>query len=193
MKCMANGCNRLAISKKCCDKHYRRILKNGDMNNPGSRVVEEGNDLQRFHKKYEINENGCWIWTAGKRPNSKGVLYPRHHTQLGSIGAHRFSYSIYIESIPKGMMVCHKCDTPLCVNPDHLFLGYHKDNMCDMVNKGRSYRGQGEFANSSKLTNEQANQIRSMSGSQSDIAKHFGISQATVSQIKRFITYKNAI
>lgn len=191
MKCSFNECERDAVCKGYCDKHYRRVLRRGDVNDYGSRRVAEGDAIERFHKKYEINESGCWMWTGGTRPNSKGVPYPRHWTDDSeSIGAHRFSFELVHGAIPQGMYVCHKCDTPLCVNPDHLFLGSHQDNMRDMVAKQRSFTGRGEDKKGrSKLTNKQADQIRKMSMSHSKIAAMFGVSAATVGRIKRKESY----
>lgn len=191
MNCAFDGCERDAVSKGYCDKHYRRILRRGDVNDFGSRKVEEGNAVERFHKKYEIRETGCWIWTAGTRPNGKDVPYPRHWTEDGkSIGAHRFSFELVHGAIPKSMYVCHKCDTPLCVNPDHLFVGTHHDNMRDMVKKKRSFTGRGEDKKGrAKLTNQQANQIKKMDVSQSKLASMFGVSQTTIGRIKRGESY----
>lgn len=191
MKCAFDKCERDAVCKGYCDKHYRRVLKRGDVNDFGSRKVEEGNAVERFHKKYEISESGCWIWTAGTRPNGKGIPYPRHWTDSGkSIGAHRFSFEIVCGPIPKSMYVCHKCDMPLCVNPDHLFVGTHHDNMKDMVTKKRSFTGRGEDKKGrAKLTNQQADQIRKMDVSHSKLAAMFGVSQTTISRIKRRESY----
>lgn len=191
MKCAFDECERDAVCKGYCDKHYRRVLRRGDVNDYGSRKVAEGDAIERFHQKYEINESGCWMWTGGTRPNSKGVLYPRHWTDDSeSIGAHRFSFELVHGAIPQGMYVCHKCDTPLCVNPDHLFLGSHQDNMCDMVAKQRSFTGRGEDKKGrSKLTNQQADQIRKMGMSHSKIAAMFGVSATTIGRIKRKESY----
>ena len=186
MQCAFDGCERDAVSKRYCDKHYRRLLKRGDVNDHGSRKVDDGNAIDRFHKKYEIDESGCWLWTGGIRPNSKGVAYPRHWTDdRKSIGAHRFSFELVHGEIPQGMYVCHKCDTPLCVNPDHLFVGTHHDNMHDMVQKKRSFTGRGENKKGlAKLTNQQADEIRKINMSQTKIAVLFGVSQPTISRIK---------
>lgn len=191
MKCAFDECERDAVSKNYCDKHYRRLLRRGDVNDFGSRKVEDGSAVERFHKKYEISDSGCWIWTAGTRPNGKGVSYPRHWTDDGkSIGAHRFSFELVHGLIPKSMYVCHKCDTPLCVNPDHLFVGTHHDNMQDMVAKKRSFTGRGENKKGrAKLTNHQADQIRKMDVSHSKLAAMFGVSQTTISRIKRGESY----
>ena len=189
MQCRAINCSREAITKGCCDKHYRRLLKRGSIDDRGSRHVVEGNEAERFHGKYE-KSGDCWIWVAGTRPNAKGTLYGRHYMDNGkSIGAHRFSYMLHHGDIPTGGYICHKCDTPLCVNPDHLFLSDHKGNMEDMVKKGRSYKGSGEKANSSKLTNEQATEIRRSTLSQSKLSKIYNVSQSTISRIKNMETY----
>jgi hypothetical protein len=191
MKCAFDGCERDAVSKGYCDKHYRRLLKRGNVNDHGSRKVDDGNAIERFHQKYQIDESGCWLWIGGTRPNSKGVLYPRHWSDdQKSIGAHRFSFELVHGAIPKSMYVCHKCDTPLCVNPDHLFIGTHHDNMNDMVMKKRSFTGRGEDKKGrAKLTNQQADQIRKMNVSHSKIAAMFGVSQTTISRIKRRESY----
>lgn len=76
---------------------------------------------------------GCWLWAAGES-HGYGVLADGR----GSYDfAHRFSWEHFKGPIPEGLNVCHKCDTPLCVNPDHLFTGTQKDNCQDMASKGR--------------------------------------------------------
>lgn len=80
---------------------------------------------------------GCWIWTAGRGTRGYGQfsIGGRNHS------SHRASYEIQYGSIPEGLSVLHRCDNPACVNPSHLFVGTQKDNMVDMVQKGRSLRG----------------------------------------------------
>lgn len=191
MQCAFDDCERDAVCKGYCDKHYRRVLKRGDVNDYGSRKVSEGDAIERFHQKYEIKKSGCWMWTGGTRPNGKGVLYPRHWTDdFKSIGAHRFSFELMHGAIPQGMYVCHKCDMPLCVNPDHLFVGTHHDNMRDMVQKKRSFTARGENKKGlAKLTNKQADQIRKMDISHKKLAAMFGVSETTISRVKRGESY----
>ena len=81
-----------------------------------------------------IEKNGCWLF----RPNVKG-RYSYIQFSKNRPCAHRFSYEIHVGKIPPGMDVCHKCDVPKCVNPDHLFIGTRKENMMDRVSKGKHF------------------------------------------------------
>ena len=98
--------------------------------------------------------------------------------------AHRFSWSIFVGEIPKGMCVCHKCDIRNCVNPDHLFIGSIYENNKDTLSKGRY--AVGESNGRSKLTPEQVIEIRKKSANGSrriDIANEFKIHETTLDAI----------
>ena len=107
---------------------------------------------ERFDMKWEaIPESGCWIWT-GSSSNGYGQIWDGAKYE----GAHRISYILHKGEIPDldqyhGMCVCHTCDTSYCVNPDHLFLGTHKENIEDMINKGRDKHDFGENNGNSTL------------------------------------------
>ena len=94
-------------------------------------------DKDRFLKKFRKSKNGCWNWIAGTNYSGYGTFYCTINGKRTNHAAHRYSYFLYNAKLPKDMFVCHKCDNPLCVNPDHLFLGTHQDNMQDMFEKGR--------------------------------------------------------
>jgi len=190
MKCLYQDCQRSAVSKGMCDKHYRRHLKG---RTEGIRKVHEGNEVQRFMQKFEKRENGCWIWIAGTVKNAKGIKYGKHWDDSGkTVSAHRFSYKHFYGGIPKGMFVCHKCDTPLCVNPNHLWCGTHKDNMKDMTNKNRQHKAYGERFHTSKLTNAQAIEIRKSNLNCKDISEKYNVSKQTIRRIRARETYKDA-
>lgn len=87
---------------------------------------------ERFWSKVYKTKT-CWLWTATK--DSSG--YGRFRVSTKLVGSHRLSYEWAYGSIKPGFVVMHSCDTPACVNPKHLSLGTHADNMADMSNKGR--------------------------------------------------------
>lgn len=148
--------------------------------------------------KVMIDPNtGCWEW-QGER-NSKSQ-YGRCYVKNKHLSAHRVSYAAFNGQIPKGLHICHKCDNPPCCNPAHLFAGTQKENIQDAVRKRRMAYGdrnwarkhpelvkRGEVAGNSKLSDAQVLTIWSMTKwkiEDSEIAREFGISYATVGQIK---------
>lgn len=80
----------------------------------------------------------CWIWTASKHPDGYGQVTWRWNGRNIVQTTHRFSYEINVGPIPPGMLVCHRCDNPPCVRPDHLFVGTHADNMRDKQQKNHN-------------------------------------------------------
>ncbi len=95
---------------------------------------------ERFWQK--VDKSGdCWEWTAYRIPAGYGQINIKGKLFL----AHRVSYMISKGEITDGLLVCHKCDNRKCVNPNHLFLGTHKDNARDMVNKGRNSKHPNQY------------------------------------------------
>ena len=100
------------------------------------------NNQNRFWTKV-VRTDDCWIWTAC----TIGDGYGKFSANGIQYSAHRYSYEIAFGTIPDGLWVCHKCDVPSCVRPDHLFLGTPKENALDCVRKGRRAKGKAHWAN----------------------------------------------
>jgi predicted DNA-binding protein (UPF0251 family) len=157
---------------------------------------------KRFWSKVTKGD-GCWKWT-GAMSNGYGSFA----IQRRSRGAHRLSWEMKFGRIPDGLYVCHRCDNPPCVRPDHLFLGTAKDNNVDMVKKRRNgpvtrpdrfrcksiIRPVGEQQGASKLTDEAVRQIRLLSDAgyqQKEIALRFGVHPSAVSKVLRHETWRH--
>ena len=135
----------------------------------------------------------CWLWSGCKDGSGYGMI-----SVAGKmLKAHRLMWELVNGPIPRGMLVCHTCDTPACCNPAHLFLGTHRDNMQDKVCKGRPNGGggwekiHGAGNGRAKLTQEQVDQIRALREqgmSERDIAGQFGIGK---SQAHRIVAREN--
>jgi hypothetical protein len=99
---------------------------------------------------------------------------------------HRLSYELHFGEIPGGLYVMHSCDNRACVNPAHLSLGTHEDNMRDMTEKGR--KPLGSRSSSAKLTEDQVSEIRRRHGGgevQRDLAREFGVGHTSIGRIVR--------
>ncbi len=150
---------------------------------------------------------GCWLFIgAPAKPNSEYSIF--WHGGVG-IRAHRASWEIHKGSIPDGLEVCHRCDNPACVNPEHLFVGTHHQNMLDCQAKGRYARTLGDANGSrkhperlkrgrenpaAKLDEERVRQIRARLTAgvyQRDVAREFGVSQAVVNHINLRKTWRH--
>ena len=144
------------------------------------------NTIERF-VSFVNPTSGCWNWTGGKTSRGYGNFWLNGKT----VAAHRFSYEQHHGEIPDGMFVCHSCDNPSCVNPEHLFLGTPADNTADMVAKGRKVIGPpGKRA---KLTEVDVSEIRHLVSSgmtQRAVAKDYGVDPSTVSYIITNKTWK---
>lgn len=127
--------------------------------------------------------DGCWEWRGARHPAGYGVFSINNKAHIAT----RVAHSLFKGDIPKGMFVCHSCDNPPCVNPDHLWLGDAQDNMSDMVRKGR-YKPRslpcGEKHHAAKITAEDAAYIKSSKESRRSLCKRFGVSIGTISNIR---------
>lgn len=130
--------------------------------------------------QYEVGEGGCWNWTGTL--NNKG--YGRFQFEGKSYGAHRVAFAVGKNTaLPGIVVVCHRCDNPRCMNPEHLFLGTLDDNNQDMRAKGRARAPKGEASPKCKLTEKDIADIRASALRQADLCRLYGISDGHMSRI----------
>lgn len=154
-----------------------------------------------------VTDCGCWIWMGAQSTRGYGSIKFKGSSEK----AHRLSYRAFVGPIPDGMHVLHKCDTPSCVNPDHLFCGTHTDNMRDKERKGRGNQPRGERSglsayhrrvkagqvpppavpdrrgeknNNAKLTEFDVLHIRNSNERSGTLAKRYGVDRHTIKNIK---------
>ena len=143
-----------------------------------------------------VRSDGCWTWTG--HVNGKGYGMIRRGVGLGNTTVHRLSWEMHKGPIPDGLLVCHSCDNPPCVNPAHLFLGTTTDNMRDMVAKGRSggqrhpHLVRGERNGAARLTVQDVLAIRTRLAAgetQSALARSFNVSRGTIRLVGLRVTW----
>jgi hypothetical protein len=152
--------------------------------------------IDRFMNKVVIvAESGCWIWTGSVGKARYGTFNAGDNKTRA---AHRWSYENFIGEIPDGFSVCHQCDIRECVNPNHLFVGTHLENMTDAKNKKRMKGGNGKVGcdqHLSKLADNDVRIIRSAyTGAYGDLAKlgkRFGVSSSTILNVVKGKTWRH--
>jgi hypothetical protein len=140
--------------------------------------------------KYVRKTRGCWYWTGATTYGGYGVIQsgPRGGKLLR---AHRLSWRIHYGDFDESLALCHHCDNPSCVRPDHLFLGSHSDNMQDMLAKGRAgtERAHGTGHHAAKLTDDSVRAIRAAyaagGSSLNALAARYGVSKKTILNVVR--------
>lgn len=154
--------------------------------------------------------SGCWLWTGAATAAGYGVVSKGPRGRQKTYLTHRVAFESVNGAIPAGLFVCHRCDVPSCVNPDHLFLGTARDNTRDMLRKGRDafginsnpLRGEawgvahegtlpvGESHHSAKLSEETVRFVRSSRLSGNELARMFNVAPITLSRARRGVTWR---
>lgn len=138
--CAITGCDRDSFARGMCLKHYKRQWRGND---PSVDYVHKRESLgDRFARGYRVDASGCWLWLGGVDRKGYGFIGSGGNNSR-RLSAHRVSYELKFGDI-NDLCVCHRCDVPACVNPDHLFLGTKGDNNRDMWSKGRG-KGNNEL------------------------------------------------
>jgi DNA-binding CsgD family transcriptional regulator len=171
------------------------------------RASRVGDVRERFFKRFEVSKEGCWIWTGSKLQMGRyfygaisGAIDGVRYFKPGArFGAHRASWILHYGPIPKGegahgTVVMHKCDNPLCVNPEHLMLGSQQDNVRDMNEKIRGNTGglvvkTGTQHRNASLTPEQLKYVVESTKTAVDVAKEFGVSRHCINKIRTGLSY----
>lgn len=157
--------------------------------------------MERFWRYLpsEVSTDECWNWTGHLSPTG----YGRFRFRGKHFRAHRFAWVAFVGEIDGGIFVLHKCDNPRCVNPAHLFLGTHDDNMADKVQKNRQARGlaivgnrntaRGERAGRPKLKEADIKDIRASYRKEANaaIARRYGVSKVLVGLIMKRKAWKH--
>jgi hypothetical protein len=179
--------SKARIAHKCSNK---RCV------NPEHLFRKHASSTEERFWKFVKKTDSCWLWIGGTGNKGYGRMTLTSNVNgkvsQHSKGASRISYELRFGSFDSSLYVCHKCDNPLCVNPDHLFLGTQKDNIIDMIKKGReapssSKRRQGEKNGGSFLKEHQVLELRKMHASKNysskELMKKFKIKKSMYSNI----------
>lgn len=145
---------------------------------------------ERFWEKVDRRgADDCWIWI--------GSVDTRGYENLGADGgrpmlrAHRISYEINVGPIPAGLVVCHQCDVRKCVNSAHLFVATQRDNVLDMLRKGRNNHPKGERHQRAKLTDALVRAIRCDTRAVKEICAEYRIGRSTLYSIRQRKTWRH--
>lgn len=137
----------------------------------------------RLEENIFYSPDGCWYWTGCCfQHDGRGRIQVNGKSKL----AYRMLYALKVGPVPDEKFLCHHCDNPICVNPNHLFIGDQLANYQDMVKKGKKRRHQiGEKSSVAKLNNKQVIEIRALHGLKNDeIGTMYGVSGSLISMIR---------
>jgi len=154
--------------------------------------ILKANEYKFWLRVKKGNTYECWVWMRYKDKNGYGDFQFCYMNKKYSFKSHRTSYELINGKIPDGLLVCHKCDNPECVNPNHLFIGTHKDNVDDKFRKGR--QAKAETNGKSKLTWDIVIDIRKTFNKKmtiSKLAKKHSVDKTCIGDILTCRTWKD--
>lgn len=185
--CSIEGCSNQFLAKGYCSIHYQRYKRHNDPLKTNKCCKYD--DIQTAFESNVIKKSNkeCCEWIGTKNIAGYGILsYKKHYY------AHRYSYEKKHGIINEGMFVCHKCDNPSCVNPDHLFIGTPKDNSQDMANKGRSSKGEKNgTATMSNNTVIKIKELINLGMKNKEISLKLNVRADRVSSIRHSVSWKS--
>lgn len=179
------SCGKTLIARGACLKYGKpqscgcKKSEDAKLRMTEMRLSQSGTLEERFLSRFKKHNNTCWEWIAHKDKDGYGIL----PTNGNAVRAHRYSIEYYKGINPVGYVVCHSCDNPSCVNPDHLFIGRPVDNVADMIKKKRD-RLIGSRNNKAKLNEKQALAIFNSKEPNHVLALQYGVSTSTIKRVK---------
>lgn len=180
MKCSIEGCKNESARRSWCYKHYKRWQTYSDpMHVKNPRIY--GMTLQERILATIKKVGDCWIWQGSI--SNRGI--PRLKYKSKTTSAHRAAYIAFKGPVPDKLLVCHTCDNPLCVNPEHLYSGTALDNVRDRTERtGIDHVPKGLPHWNAKFSDKQILEVLKATGLHRIIAKKYGMSRGYVSQLK---------
>lgn len=178
--CSVANCGRRVNNEDYCGTHWLRLKTHGDVlaHIPVRTQNRPRTEVFWSHVAKTENPDDCWLWTGPTARRGYGLMYFDGKRGL----AHRYALSLRIGRMPE-MFVLHSCDTPQCVNPNHLREGTQADNVRDMVERGRNR--QGSQHPRAKLTEDLVRYIRASPVSTTAMARELGVSYVCVLDVRR--------
>lgn len=141
-------------------------------------------------ERIEKDQNDCWIWQKSVDKNGYGMCgnLSIWCKRYGKSKAHQLSYIAFLGLYPRQLLICHTCHNPSCINPAHLKLGTHTDNMKDRALSGRTYHGCGETNSRAKLTQQDVDYIRNSINKKTpqQLAQKYNVTASTIRQIRAY-------
>ena len=188
-QCDAPGCTEPFYGRGYCKAHYHRLRRFGTIEEPFSTTYKNASLEEKLRLGAPPGRpEECWEWQRSL--TSRG--YPRtSHRGVRTIMVHRLAYEVHKGPVPPGISVCHKCDNPKCVNPNHLFLGTVTDNQRDKFWKGR-HPHCGTHGRA-RMTDDEARMVRATAKCPDDyrrFARQFGVGYGTIYNLVRGNSWK---
>ena len=180
--CSVHGCGKSRKTGNYCSMHAERLRIFGSLEPEHINLrikLRNRPAIEKIMDRIEIvTESGCWIYTGPGVThgdiNIRGLGRPSK--------VHRVVWEHYIGPIPKGYLVCHKCDVGFCCNPNHLFIGTQQDNMSDKVKKNR--QAKGSKIGNSLLLEHQVVEILKSRETHATLADKYGVTKRAIKAIK---------
>ncbi len=181
--CFVEGCERPRRALGLCDMHWKRHRKGADL----SPVSTRGEPWDvRFWHRVDI-AGDCWVWTGATNARGYGVISIGGRMLL----AHRLAYAMRHGDLPPADFICHHCDTPGCVNPDHLYAGDAAANFADVIQRNRRQYLRGPERRWTRLSPSQKQAIRDADASgitRTELAARYGVAPLTIRRAIREAT-----